>query len=243
MNRYHCHLIATLEDGHPTHAHRAAEPAITNPGALVYDPMEILAEGNRATRMRVTKVYTRMGDKGVTRLVGGHEIDKSHLRVEAFGTVDELNSAVGLARSLLETNPPGLSSSIKERLQDELGSIQNWLFILGGDLATFVSERWPEMPLITSENTRAIEERLDAMNAELPPLEEFILPGGTPPAAALHLARSVCRRTERAVLRLSHTEDVGDAVIPFLNRLSDYLFVMARWIGLQSGQQEHFWRR
>lgn len=193
--------------------------------------------------MRVTKVYTRMGDKGVTRLVGGHEIDKSHLRVEAFGTVDELNSAVGLARSLLETNPPGLSSSIKERLQDELGSIQNWLFILGGDLATFVSERWPEMPLITSENTRAIEERLDAMNAELPPLEEFILPGGTPPAAALHLARSVCRRTERAVLRLSHTEDVGDAVIPFLNRLSDYLFVMARWIGLQSGQQEHFWRR
>ncbi len=193
--------------------------------------------------MRVTKVYTRNGDRGMTRLVGNQEVEKSSLRIEAYGTVDELNSAIGFARALTEGKPPTMNTPAVERTIGELMALQNLLFILGGELATLVHDRWPDMPLIMAEHVREIEKRLDSMNSELSPLKEFILPGGPPLSAALHMARTICRRAERAVSRLAKIEPVSELAIPFLNRLSDYLFVMARWTCYQSGNPEIYWER
>ncbi len=193
--------------------------------------------------MRVTKVYTRYGDHGKTRLVGNQEVDKGCQRIEAYGMVDELNSAIGFAKALFEAGQITLSATALERTITELLVIQNMLFILGGDLATLVSDRWPDMPLITAEHIHELERWLDTMNAELSPLEEFILPGGPPPSAALHLARTICRRAEREVVRLGQIEPVSEFAVPFLNRLSDYFFVLARWICHQSGTNEVYWKR
>jgi cob(I)alamin adenosyltransferase len=193
--------------------------------------------------MRVTKVYTRNGDRGKTRLVGNQEVEKSCQRIEAYGTVDELNSTIGMARAFLESNHPIEESKSHERMSEELLVIQNMLFILGGDLATLIPDRWPGMPLISAAHVGEIEKRLDAMNADLAPLEEFILPSGPPISATLHLARTICRRAEREVLRLVKLEPVSETVIPFLNRLSDYLFVMARWSCHMSGKEEVYWKR
>lgn len=193
--------------------------------------------------MRVTKVYTRQGDHGMTRLVGNQEVDKSSQRIEAYGTVDELNSMIGFVRALLERGESGLSSNDLKWTSSELQTIQNLLFVLGGDLATLVTDRWKDMPLISEDHVQQLEKRLDAMNADLPPLEEFILPGGPAPSAALHAARTICRRAEREVVRLGKIEAINEMAIPFLNRLSDYLFVMARWICRKCGKEEVFWSR
>lgn len=193
--------------------------------------------------MRVTKVYTRGGDQGMTRLVGNHEIEKSSQRIEALGAVDELNAVTGFARSLFEAGQAHLDSVLLGRTLTELLAIQNMLAILGGELASLVSGRWPDMPVITAAHVQEIEQRLDAMNKDLPPLKEFILPGGSPPSAALHLARTICRRAEREVVRLSQIESIGEFVIPFLNRLSDYFFVLTRWTCLQTGAPEVYWKR
>jgi cob(I)alamin adenosyltransferase len=164
---------------------------------------------------RLTKIYTRTGDQGLTGLVGGKRVSKDSPRLWAYGTVDELNSAIGLARSL----KPG------KKTDAILAGIQNDLFDLGAELAT------PGQSHVGIEprHITALEKLMDDCNAKLGPLREFILPGGTPVGAQLHVARTVCRRAERFCVRLAAKETVGALVIPYLNRLGDALFVLARW--------------
>ena len=169
---------------------------------------------------RLSKLYTRTGDGGATRLGAGTEVAKDSLRVEAYGTVDELSSCIGQA----------LAVGVCERLSIELAAIQNQLFDLGGDLATPESEN-PEfdVPRIAARHVDALEELIDELTEVVGPLENFILPGGSPGAAVLQMARTVCRRAERRAVSLAREEGVGDQVVPYLNRLSDALFAMARF--------------
>jgi cob(I)alamin adenosyltransferase len=182
---------------------------------------------------RLTKLYTRTGDGGTTRLGAGTEIAKDSLRVEAYGTVDELNACIGQA----------LSVGLCDRLGRELTVIQNQLFDLGGDLATPASEN-PEfdVPRIEARHVAALEQLLDELTEAVGPLEDFILPGGALGAASLHTARTVCRRAERRVIALGREEEVGDQMVPYLNRLSDALFVMSRFENLQAGDTEPLWQ-
>ncbi len=177
--------------------------------------------------MRLTKIYTRTGDNGKTRLANGEEVPKDSLRVCAYGDVDELNSMIGLV----------LTQPLDAQLVEILAGVQHTLFDLGGELAS------AEMVtgLITPEHIADLEHSIDELNSELPALEEFILPGGTSVAATLHLARTICRRAERSVIRLNQQEKVKAEIIQFLNRLSDFLFVMARHENHRSGNQEVYW--
>ncbi len=181
---------------------------------------------------RLTKLYTRTGDGGTTRLGAGTEVPKDSLRVEAYGTVDELNACLGYAVSL----------GVCERLGPELKTVQNRLFDLGGDLATPASEQ-PEfhVPRIEARHVEALERLIDELTEAVGPLENFVLPGGAPAAAALHVARTVCRRAERRVIALSRVEDIGEHMVPFVNRLSDALFVMSRFENLQAEVPEPLW--
>ncbi|MCG7337307.1 cob(I)yrinic acid a,c-diamide adenosyltransferase [Sporosarcina sp. ACRSM] len=164
------------------------------------------------------KIYTRTGDKGKTSLIGGR-VDKDSLRVEAYGTMDELNSFVGKAMTELD---PGI---FKDLLED-LETIQNELFDGGGDLANVMKERHYKLG---EEPIEVMEQRIDQLMEEAPPLEKFILPGGSPAAATLHIARTVARRAERQTVSLMKAEEDVPAVVQrYLNRLSDYLFVAAR---------------
>jgi cob(I)alamin adenosyltransferase len=181
---------------------------------------------------RITKVYTRTGDDGSTGLGGGQRVAKDAPRVEAYGTVDELNSEIGVALAL------GLS----DPLHAELGRIQNELFHLGADLCILEEDkaRLPG-PSIAAHHVEALEALMDRLSAALAPLENFLLPGGTPGAAQLHVARCVCRRAERLAVRLGRDEPVGAFVIRYLNRLSDALFVMARYENRQRGIEDPIW--
>ncbi|MFC5589202.1 cob(I)yrinic acid a,c-diamide adenosyltransferase [Sporosarcina soli] len=164
------------------------------------------------------KIYTRTGDKGKTSLIGGR-VDKDSLRVEAYGTIDELNSFIGKAMTELD---PGI---FKDLLED-LETIQNELFDGGGDLANVMKERHYKLG---EERIEVMEQRIDQLMEEAPPLEKFILPGGSPAAATLHIARTVARRAERQTVTLMKAEEDVPAVVQrYLNRLSDYLFVAAR---------------
>lgn len=178
---------------------------------------------------RLTKIYTRTGDKGDTGLVGGQRVSKDSPRIWACGTVDELNSAIGLARAF---KPDKKTDRV-------LAGIQNDLFNLGAELAT------PGQPASCIEQRRivALEKLMDELNAKLGPLREFILPGGTPLAAQLHVARTICRRAERFCVRLARDEQIGEFVVPYLNRLSDALFVLARWVNKKQKAKEVFWRK
>lgn len=171
----------------------------------------------------LNRIYTRSGDDGTTGLVTGERRPKSDLRIEAFGTVDELNATIGLAR--LHTRPD-------EALDGLLGRIQNDLFDLGADLATPETDKpLKHEPLRVSEaQVERLEREIDGMNAHLSPLRSFVLPGGKPAAAALHLARTVCRRAERLAVALKAVpqERVSEPALKYLNRLSDLLFVAAR---------------
>jgi len=178
--------------------------------------------------MRLTNIYTRTGDKGKTRLANGEEVSKDSLRVAAYGDVDELNSIVGL---VLTQNPD-------EQLAQVLSTIQHTLFDLGGELASAGMIE----SLISHQNIKDLEQNIDQMNADLPPLEEFILPGGTSSAATLHLARTVCRRAERSVITLDNTEALAPEIIQYINRLSDLFFVMARFENHRKGNQEVYWK-
>ena len=182
---------------------------------------------------RLTRIYTKTGDEGMTGLGGGRRVPKDSARVRAYGTVDELNSAIGVALAL------GLS----ERLASELGSIQNELFDLGSDLC------WPEdderrarIPTVRPKHVRRLEGLIDELNEVVGPLTNFLLPGGAPGAAQLHLARTICRRAEREAITLSHEEPIGELVLPYLNRLSDALFVMARFENHERGVAEPLWQ-
>ena len=180
------------------------------------------------------KIYTRTGDDGTTSLFGGERVGKGNARIDAYGTVDEVNSFVGMARSHLE-GEPGF-----DRLDPVLGSIQEELFILGADLATPMDAK-PVVPRVKEHHVEAIEERIDEFDAELKPLKNFVLPGGTPGAATLHTARTVCRRAERLVVEASTSTPVNEDAMIYLNRLSDLLFVLARWANKQAGIREDTW--
>jgi cob(I)alamin adenosyltransferase len=190
--------------------------------------------------MRITKVYTRGGDKGQTSLVGGARVRKDHVRIRAYGTVDELNAAVGLARTFSgRSDAPG---DVVARLDQMLHRVQNDLFDVGSDLATPAESRWPGMHRVGGDDVARLEGFIDELNAEIPPLREFILPGGGPVGAFFHQARTICRRAEREVLSLMDDEaDVGEGAMRYLNRLSDYLFVAGRWAAKHLGEAEYLW--
>jgi len=179
--------------------------------------------------LRLTKIYTRTGDDGTTGLVGGKRVSKHSPRIWAYGTVDELNSAIGLARAL---KPDKKTDAI-------LAGIQNDLFNLGAELATLGRSR------IRIEPARitTLEKLMDELTPKLGPLREFILPGGTPVAAQLHVARTICRRAERFCVRLAREDRIGATVVPYLNRLSDALFVLARWANKHQGVKEVCWKK
>ena len=182
------------------------------------------------------KVYTRTGDDGTTALFGGGRIAKNHPRIAAYGTVDEANAALGMARAALPTP----ASNADQRADAMLGRIQNELFVLGGDLASPGEVSYP-VPRIETHHIDALEREIDAMTADLPPLKHFVLPGGTATAAALHLARTVTRRAERLVVETAALEDVSDEALHYLNRLSDFFFTLARWVNHQAGVAEPVW--
>ena len=195
--------------------------------------------------MRITKVYTRTGDRGQTRLVGGAKAQKDAPRIEAYGTVDELNAAVGLVRTWNQrSTSEGAKPDVVARLDSMLRVIQNDLFNVGADLATPADSRWEGMHRVGDAEVERLEGWIDALNDDLPPLREFILPGGGPVGAFFHQARTVCRRAERRVLTLMDTDpDVGDGVLRYLNRLSDHLFVAGRWAAKALGENEYLWDR
>lgn len=182
---------------------------------------------------RLTRIYTKTGDEGVTGLGGGQRVPKDSRRVEAYGTVDELNSQIGAA----------LASGLCDRLATELGMIQNELFDLGSDLATpAVSQARHPVPTVEARHIERLERLIDELNGVVGPLANFLLPGGSPGAAQLHVARTVCRRAEREATALAREEAIGATVLPYLNRLSDALFVMARYENHERGVSEPLWR-
>jgi cob(I)alamin adenosyltransferase len=182
--------------------------------------------------VRINRVYTRAGDKGQTALGGGQRVDKDSARIEAYGTVDELNSAIGVA----------ISYGLDEGLASALRVIQQELFNLGSDLAILEADkkRLP-VPQIESRHVEKLENLIDQLNEELEPLKSFIMPAGTAGAAQLHVARTICRRAERRTLSLSREEPLGPFVLPYLNRLSDALFVMARAENKAKQEPETLW--
>jgi cob(I)alamin adenosyltransferase len=178
------------------------------------------------------RMYTRTGDKGETGLFSGERVPKDSLRVEAYGTVDELSSSIGLARSLTDDREV---IRILERVQGDL-------FLVSAELATLPRKSGRVKPSqITEQTVKSLEEDMDRLDAELPQLSEFIFPGGTRSAAALHLARSVARRAERRTVTLSGKEEVSVQIVPYLNRLSSLLFVLARIANKRSGVEEAKW--
>jgi cob(I)alamin adenosyltransferase len=177
---------------------------------------------------RLSKIYTRTGDDGSTGLGDGTRVAKHHPRVEAYGAVDEANSALGV---VLAT--PGLPADVTAVLTN----VQHELFDLGGELSV------PGYRAITAEQVQRLEQELDRFNENLPPLKEFILPGGSAAAAACHMARSIARRAERRVWELAQSEAIANEVPRYLNRLSDLLFVVARVLARQDNGQEVLWRR
>jgi cob(I)alamin adenosyltransferase len=181
---------------------------------------------------RITKVYTRTGDDGTTGLGGGQRVGKDSARIEAYGTVDEVNSVLGVA----------LASGLSDAIAEPLRNVQNELFHLGSDLCILEEDkaRMP-VPRIEERHVLALEKLMDRLSEELPPLENFILPGGSPGAAHLHVARTVCRRAERLVVTLARSESVGPWTVRYLNRLSDALFVMARYENRSRGVSDVLW--
>ena len=182
---------------------------------------------------RLTKIVTRTGDGGMTGLVGGKRVSKDSPRVWANGTVDELSSVVGVARSL----------NADTGLDTRLRRIQNDLFNLGAELATTADALREGMPRIEQRQVADLEKLVGDITRELGPLEEFILPGGSPVGAQLHVARTICRRAERFCVRLSQEEGIGEWVVPYLNRLGDALFTLARWSNHKAGVKETYWKK
>jgi cob(I)alamin adenosyltransferase len=177
---------------------------------------------------RLSKIYTRTGDDGTTGLANGERIAKTDARVEAFGNVDETNSALGMLLAEPDLPPP---------LRTALTRIQHELFEIGAELSL------PGYRQITAPHVSALENDLDRLNDELPPLKEFVLPGGNRAAAACHVARTICRRAERSAWAASKLAELNPDLLRYLNRLSDLLFVMARFLARQNGGEEVLWRR
>lgn len=182
------------------------------------------------------KIYTRGGDEGETSLFGAGRVGKGHVRVEAMGAVDELNAAIGWVATQLTPGPS----------RDRLEQLQHDLFALGAELATpapLEGRTRPVTPPLPEGRAADMERWIDEADAELPPLEAFVLPGGVPAAAALHLARTVCRRAERAVARLAEAVELPPLVLVYLNRLSDLLFMLARLENHRAGAGDVEWKK
>jgi cob(I)alamin adenosyltransferase len=182
-------------------------------------------------RLAINRVYTRRGDSGQTSLAGGQRVAKNDSRIEAYGTVDELNSCIGLARESARELP---------ELDGILRRVQHELFNLGSILATLPEDVHPNQARITAAETEQLEREIDRMNGELPALRSFVLPGGSRLNAELHICRTVCRRAERNCVALAATADVDEAIV-YLNRLSDALFVWSRWASHRMGVAETLW--
>ena len=188
-------------------------------------------------RIALNRIYTKGGDRGETGLVGGQRVPKDDLRIEAYGTVDELNAFLGLAGvTCAEAAEPRLA-----KLATILRRVQHELFNLGSILATKPEDVHPRQARVTDAEVAQLEHEIDAMNAELKPLRSFVLPGGTRLNAELHVARTVCRRAERALVTLARREEVPPEAVRYLNRLSDALFVWSRWASQVQGATEVLW--
>ncbi|MBI1993555.1 MAG: cob(I)yrinic acid a,c-diamide adenosyltransferase [Deltaproteobacteria bacterium] len=191
--------------------------------------------------VRITRVYTRTGDNGETALVGGRRLPKDSPRIEAYGTIDELNSIVGLARVF---NEERLRKGKAHRFLDEiLRGIQDELFDLGSELATPPDFSYEGMYRVGEGEVKRLEGLIDECQKELGPLHSFVLPGGGKIGGYLHQCRTVCRRAEREILRLSRVEEIGEWPLKYVNRLSDLFFVLARWAGKRMGEKEYLWQR
>lgn len=179
------------------------------------------------------KIYTKTGDKGQTSLIGGRRVSKAHHRIDAYGTVDELNSYIGLVRD----------QPVNENRRELLKEIQDRLFTVGAELATDPEKSVKKpLPAIRDSDITALEEAMDEMDAQLPELRAFVLPGGHQSVSFCHLARTVCRRAERLVVDLNDEKPVDPLVIQYLNRLSDYLFVLSRKMTQELGAEEIVWK-
>jgi cob(I)alamin adenosyltransferase len=190
-------------------------------------------------RLAINRVYTRRGDAGETSLVGGQRVPKDDLRIEAYGTIDELNSFIGLARE----SAIGMSSQAPAlgELADILRRVQHELFNAGSLLATLPEDVHPRQPRITGAESTQLEHEIDRMNAHLEPLRSFVLPGGSRLNAELHVCRTVCRRAERICVALAARDAGSGEIVRYLNRLSDALFVWSRWASRQLGVAENLW--
>lgn len=182
----------------------------------------------------LNKIYTRTGDDGSTGLVGGARVKKTSSKVSAYGDVDELNSQLGVCLSWVNDVTRGLIS-------DKVVTIQNELFDIGAELATPADAHWDGMLKANQQHVERLEHWIDELNEPLTPLKSFILPGGSPLAAQLHVARTVCRRAERSILSLHEEEPVSASIKEYMNRLSDLLFVMARAVLLAENKPEYLW--
>jgi len=178
------------------------------------------------------KIYTKTGDKGQTSLIGGTRVPKNHIRIEAYGTIDELNSWIGLLRDTVE----------EEDVMETLAEIQDRLFTIGSHLATDPEKSHMKLPELKNEDVTLLETEIDLMNEMLTPMKSFILPGGHPVVSHIHIARCICRRAERCVIHLTEFSPVEEIIIQYLNRLSDYLFVLARKIADDLGAEEIPWK-
>ena len=178
------------------------------------------------------KIYTKTGDQGQTSLIGGVRVSKAHIRIESYGTVDELNSWVGMLRAY----------GLEEGTDTLLNDIQNQLFVIGSHLAADLEKSRMQLPEFDPAFTLALEDGIDGLQANLPELKNFVLPGGNQAASAAHLARCVCRRAERLVVALSGHEAVNQHLLEYLNRLSDYLFTLARNLCVSAGNEEILWQ-
>jgi cob(I)alamin adenosyltransferase len=179
------------------------------------------------------KIYTKTGDDGTTSLFGGRRVKKHALRIAAYGAVDELNALLGLA----------ISSVADSRLRELLNRVQNDLFVLGADLATPMDHHSSAIERIGETDVPWLEEAIDELDGALPPIRFFILPGGSESASRLHVCRAVCRRAERNATELADSEPMNENVIRYLNRLSDFLFVLARYANAACGVEEVPWKR
>jgi len=189
--------------------------------------------------VKITKVYTRSGDTGTTGLVGGKRLPKDHPRIMAYGTVDELNSVIGIVLNFLLQKEESIH---RKKLGVILEAIQQKLFDMGSELATLPGDEYKGQINLKPEDTVWLEEIIDSMNEELQPLKSFILPGGTSLNSFLHLSRTVCRRAEREIIKLNQIDLVSSEIIKFINRLSDFLFVAGRWVSEKLGENEILWK-
>jgi cob(I)alamin adenosyltransferase len=187
----------------------------------------------------LSRIYTKAGDKGETSLVGGHKVTKDSPRIEAYGTVDELNAIIGIVRKANrdEAGP----DDARARIDSLLARVQNELFNLGSILATRPGELGDKQPRIEARHVEALEHDIDTLNEGLPPLRSFTLPGGGWVSSYLHLGRTVCRRAERVVVHLGGLEPVDAECVRYLNRLSDALYVLGRWNVRARGESEPLW--